>query len=182
MDGRRVSTRTSTTGGTTARSIPGLQDDTGLGLRAVLRLLRQILPGTTSSTRLPPTDIYYQNIFDKTVKQKAMFGELTYDLTEKWSVTGGARWFEYDRHEVDISYVPRACRSGTRTPARIVTRRTASLTAHSSAGASKARHGQRHRLQVRDPVQVRRRPDGVSAVQRGVPPRRQQRARAAATG
>ena len=55
---------------------------------------------------IPPTDIYYQNIFDKSVKQKAVFGELTYELTEKWSVTGGARWFEYDRHEVDISYVP----------------------------------------------------------------------------
>ena len=55
---------------------------------------------------IAPTDIYYQNIFDKSVKQKAVFGELTYELTEKWSVTGGARWFEYDRHEVDISYVP----------------------------------------------------------------------------
>ena len=64
------------------------------------------MPGTTSSTRLPPTDIYYPNIFDKSVKQKAVFGELTYELTEKWSVTGGARWFEYNRHEVDISYVP----------------------------------------------------------------------------
>jgi outer membrane receptor protein involved in Fe transport len=31
---------------------------------------------------------------------------VTYELTDKWSVTGGARWFEYDRHEVDISYVP----------------------------------------------------------------------------
>jgi iron complex outermembrane recepter protein len=55
---------------------------------------------------IPPTDIYYQEIFDKSVKQKAVFGELTYELTEKWSVTGGARWFEFDRHEVDTSYVP----------------------------------------------------------------------------
>jgi iron complex outermembrane recepter protein len=53
-----------------------------------------------------PTDLYYQNIFDKTIKQKAVFGEVTYDLTEKWSVTGGMRWFEYDRHEVEESFVP----------------------------------------------------------------------------
>jgi iron complex outermembrane recepter protein len=56
---------------------------------------------------LAPTDLYYQNIFDKTIKQKAVFGEVTYDLTEKWSVTGGMRWFEYDRHEVEVSEVPR---------------------------------------------------------------------------
>ena len=56
---------------------------------------------------LAPTDLYYQNIFDKTIKQKAVFGEVTYDLTEKWSVTGGMRWFEYDRHEVEVSVVPR---------------------------------------------------------------------------
>jgi outer membrane receptor protein involved in Fe transport len=31
---------------------------------------------------------------------------VTYDLTEKWSVTGGARWFEYDRQEVELSFVP----------------------------------------------------------------------------
>jgi len=55
---------------------------------------------------LAPTDLYYQNIFDKTIKQKAVFGEVTYDLTEKWSVTGGMRWFEYDRREVEVSYVP----------------------------------------------------------------------------
>ena len=55
---------------------------------------------------LPDSDLYYENIFDKTIKQKALFGEVSYDLTERWSVTGGARWFEYDRREVDISMVP----------------------------------------------------------------------------
>ena len=53
-----------------------------------------------------PTDLYYSNRFDKTVRQKAVFGELTFDLTDKWSVTGGARWFEFDRHEVESFEVP----------------------------------------------------------------------------
>ena len=105
--------------------------------------------------------LYYQNIFDKTIKQKAVFGEVTYDLTEKWSVTGGARWFEYDRHEVDESYVPQGVpawdpHADIDPDDRRVYRR-ARRRSH-----RKLRHGQRHRLQVRDAVQVRRRPDGVS--------------------
>jgi iron complex outermembrane receptor protein len=55
---------------------------------------------------LAPTDIYYKNIYDKTIKQTAVFGEMTYELTDRWSVTGGARWFEYDREEFDIYEVP----------------------------------------------------------------------------
>lgn len=56
---------------------------------------------------LADTDIYYSNIFEKSVRQKAVFGELTYDLTDKWSVTGGARWFEYKRHEFESFEVPK---------------------------------------------------------------------------
>ncbi len=55
---------------------------------------------------LPATDIYYQNIYDKTIKQKALFGEMTYALTDRWSITAGARWFEYDRREFDIYSIP----------------------------------------------------------------------------
>ena len=120
-----------------------------------------------------PTDIYYQNIFDKSIKQKAVFGELTYELTDKWSVTGGARWFEYDRHEVDISYVPQGMPVWD--PDGRIDPDDGEPTAIRRRAHRKLRHGQRHRLQVRDPVQVRRRPDGVPALQRGVPPRRQQR-------
>jgi iron complex outermembrane recepter protein len=56
---------------------------------------------------LPPTDIYYQETFDKEIKQTAVFGELTWNLTDKWDVTGGMRWFEYDRREFDIYEVPK---------------------------------------------------------------------------
>ncbi len=53
------------------------------------------------------TDIYYFNPFEKTVRQKAVFGEMSFNLTDKWSVTGGARWFEFDRHEIEAFEVPK---------------------------------------------------------------------------
>lgn len=56
---------------------------------------------------LPPSDIYYQETFDKHIKQTAVFGEVTYKLTDHWDVTGGVRWFEYDRKEFDITEVPK---------------------------------------------------------------------------
>jgi outer membrane receptor protein involved in Fe transport len=55
---------------------------------------------------LSPTDIYYQNTYDKDIKQTAVFGEVTYNLTDNWDITGGIRWFEYDREQFDIYEVP----------------------------------------------------------------------------
>lgn len=56
---------------------------------------------------LAPTDWYYYNKYHNDVQQLAFFGELTYNLTDKWSVTGGARWFQYDRSSFDQYQVPR---------------------------------------------------------------------------
>jgi iron complex outermembrane recepter protein len=56
---------------------------------------------------LAPTEIYYFNQYENTVQQLAFFGEMTYDITDRWSVTGGARWFEYDRDTFDMYQVPR---------------------------------------------------------------------------
>jgi outer membrane receptor protein involved in Fe transport len=44
---------------------------------------------------LPETDIGYSEALDRTYEQLAFFGEVTYDITEAWSVTGGARWFRF---------------------------------------------------------------------------------------
>lgn len=55
---------------------------------------------------LAPTQIYYFNEYENKVKQLAFFGEVTYKLTDKFSVTGGARWFEFDREMFDKYQVP----------------------------------------------------------------------------
>lgn len=47
-----------------------------------------------------PNDVWYTDIYDREIEQIAVFGELNYDLTEKLRVTGGARWFQYDRYVI----------------------------------------------------------------------------------
>ena len=50
---------------------------------------------------LPPTNIGYSNRFERDVTQKAAFGELSYDFSERLTASLGARWFEYERAEYD---------------------------------------------------------------------------------
>lgn len=84
---------------------PGGLQDTVAWAEANARCLD--LVGTIDITcPLEPTDIYYYNKYRNEVQQLAFFGEMTYDLTDKWSVTGGARWFEFDRDTFDIYNVP----------------------------------------------------------------------------
>jgi outer membrane receptor protein involved in Fe transport len=55
---------------------------------------------------IAPTPYYYFNEYHNKVKQLAFFGEMSYALTDKWSVTGGARWFEFDRDMFDQYQIP----------------------------------------------------------------------------
>ena len=55
---------------------------------------------------LAETDVYYRRVFDRNIKQTALFGEVTYNLTDRWSITGGARWFEYDREQSEVYSQP----------------------------------------------------------------------------
>ena len=55
---------------------------------------------------LAPTDLYYSDRYRKNIKQTALFGEVTYDLTDRWSVTGGGRWFQYDRNQREVYNQP----------------------------------------------------------------------------
>jgi outer membrane receptor protein involved in Fe transport len=38
---------------------------------------------------------------DRKLEQKAIFGEVIYDISESWALTVGARWFEYDRNDIN---------------------------------------------------------------------------------
>ena len=46
-------------------------------------------------TRAPT--VFFRRTIDDRLTQKAAFGELTYDLTDRLSLTGGARYFEYEK-------------------------------------------------------------------------------------
>jgi iron complex outermembrane recepter protein len=46
---------------------------------------------------LPPTTTIYAQWFDRVVRQTAVFGEMSYKLTDPWTVTVGGRWFKYNR-------------------------------------------------------------------------------------
>ena len=67
----------------------------------------QYLPATTTpGLRHPvpacPTEIYYSDYFDRRSSRPPCSASSPIDLTDNWSVTGGARWFEYDRDDSEI--------------------------------------------------------------------------------
>jgi outer membrane receptor protein involved in Fe transport len=55
---------------------------------------------------LEETDIYWAQFYDRAVTQKAIFGEITYDLTDKLRVAAGGRWFEYERDRSETNQLP----------------------------------------------------------------------------
>ncbi len=55
---------------------------------------------------IPDTDITYINNYKKTIKQKAVFGEFDYNVTDDLVATFGVRWFEYDRDEYQFYNAP----------------------------------------------------------------------------
>jgi len=46
-----------------------------------------------------PTDNWYFGKYDTEVKTTAIFGEITYDLTDNLSITAGGRWYEIQRDD-----------------------------------------------------------------------------------
>jgi outer membrane receptor protein involved in Fe transport len=50
-----------------------------------------------SLNSLPLTDRWFLGRYDQEVDQTAVFGELSFDLTENFTLTAGGRWFDYDR-------------------------------------------------------------------------------------
>jgi len=57
---------------------------------------------------LPTGDLEYQQLTDETLEELAVFGEIGYQITDRWQVTGGLRWFEYEndlRVAVDLPLI-----------------------------------------------------------------------------
>ena len=85
--------------------VPGLET-TPAWAEANLRACALANPDVAACP-LAPTDQWYYNKYSSTVKQLAFFGEMSYDLTDQWSVTAGARWFEFERDNFDLYQTPR---------------------------------------------------------------------------
>ena len=63
-------------------------------------------PNPNQAYPLTDSGLGYVNIFKRSVKQIAVFGEVTYDITDDLTVKGGFRWSEFDRDEVSLNYFP----------------------------------------------------------------------------
>ena len=63
-------------------------------------------PNTNIQYPLPETDVFWANTFERNVSQTAFFGEMSYDLTDAWTVHGGIRWAEYDRDTFQSNQIP----------------------------------------------------------------------------
>jgi iron complex outermembrane recepter protein len=46
---------------------------------------------------LDPTETWFLGRYETELEQRAVFGEIGFDITENFTITAGGRWFEYDR-------------------------------------------------------------------------------------
>ena len=46
---------------------------------------------------LAPTERWFLGRYDTELEQKAVFGEIGFDVTDNFTITAGGRWFDYDR-------------------------------------------------------------------------------------
>ena len=53
------------------------------------------------------TNDYYGEIYNAKTTQTAVFGEMSYDITDDLIVAVGSRWFEYDRERTEEKFWPR---------------------------------------------------------------------------
>lgn len=53
-----------------------------------------------------PGNVWYEDSYRRDSTQIAAFGEVDYDLTDQLTVTGGVRWFQYDRNTVNFRQWP----------------------------------------------------------------------------
>jgi outer membrane receptor protein involved in Fe transport len=61
---------------------------------------------TEDGTGLDPTETWFLGRYDTELDQFAVFGELSFDLTENFTITAGGRYFDYDRKFAQIQEQP----------------------------------------------------------------------------
>ena len=66
------------------------------------------MPTSTTLTGDPlaPTERWFLGRYDTELDQVAVFGELSFDVTENFTITAGARWFDYDRKFAQLQEQP----------------------------------------------------------------------------
>ncbi|MEM7431246.1 MAG: TonB-dependent receptor [Pseudomonadota bacterium] len=55
---------------------------------------------------LTPTDVSFNQTFQQNIKQTALFGELSYNVTDNLMLFGGIRWAEFDRDKLERNQFP----------------------------------------------------------------------------
>ena len=55
---------------------------------------------------LSDPNVSYANIFERTVQQTALFAEVSYDISDQFTLRVGSRWSEYKRDTSDAYYYP----------------------------------------------------------------------------
>jgi outer membrane receptor protein involved in Fe transport len=98
--------------------------------------------------------------YDTELDQVAVFGELTFDITDQFSITAGGRWFDYDRKFAQIQEQPEG------------------FTGSRGSTAARRQRG-RHGRQAEPDVSLRPGSPGLCDVLGRLPRRRQQPAQAA---
>lgn len=74
---------------------------------------------------LAPTNLAYTQRLDRTNEQLAFFGEATFEITDSWWVTGGARWFKFREDYMEQNQFPEGLApAGSRATNGIVTSET----------------------------------------------------------
>jgi len=71
-------------------------------------------PNTNIAYPLAVTDVSFSNTLKRSVKQTALFAEVSYDLTDDWALLGGVRWAQYDRDTFSRFAFPEGLPAGDR--------------------------------------------------------------------
>ncbi len=76
---------------------------------------------------LDPTDRWWLGVYDSELEQKALFGEIGFDVTENFTITAGGRWFDYERFFALLQEKPPGFTGASRTDDAVDTSESGSV-------------------------------------------------------